>query len=414
MRFNVRHTLYASYCGYFTQAIINNLPALLFVTFQKTFDLSLEKIGLLISVNFIIQILVDSLAARYIDRIGYRIGIVGAHALAAAGLVLMGTLPYLLSDPFAGLLTAVCINAVGGGLIEVLVSPIVDALPSDKKSASMSLLHSFYCWGQVAVVLLSTAFFVAFDTTHWYILVFLWAFIPFCNMLFFSRVPLPSIEDEVRVPFRKLVRKKLFWLLLILMLCSGATEIALAQWTSLFAESGLGVSKTTGDLLGLCMFAILMGVSRVFYGFCGGKINLRLVLTVCSAGCVGSYLLTVFARNPILSLAGCALCGLFVGLMWPGVISLSSKYFSGGTAMFAVLALAGDFGCSFGPGLVGVVSNAVEQGKLVVPVGLFSSSGLIESGLKSGILAAAVFPTVLFLGLLLLNVTRKLGKRKLT
>ena len=412
MKYHVKHTLYASYCGYFTQAIINNLPALLFVTFQKTFDLSLEKIGLLISVNFIIQIFVDSLAARYIDRIGYRKGIVSAHALAAAGLLLMGTLPYVLPDPFWGLLTAICVNAIGGGLIEVLVSPIVDGLPSDKKSASMSLLHSFYCWGQVAVVLLSNVFFLAFDTTYWYILVFLWALIPFFNMFFFAKVPLPGIEEEAHVPFLQLLRKKLFWLLLVLMLCSGATEIALAQWTSLFAESGLGVSQTVGDLLGVCMFAVLMGVSRVFYGIYGRKINLRVVLTVCSAGCVGSYLLTVFAPYAVLSLVGCALCGLFVGLMWPGIISLSSKYFSGGTAMFAVLALAGDLGCSFGPGLIGLVSNAVEQGTLILPKGLFSSSSMTEVGLKAGILTAAIFPAILFVGLLLLNITRKRGKQQ--
>lgn len=391
MSLHFKHTRNACYLGYITQAIVNNLAPLLFVTFQTQFSISLEKIGLLISINFAMQMFVDILAAKYVDKIGYRICTVAAHVCCTAGLVGMGIFPFLFSNAYAGLIVAVLINAIGGGLIEVLISPIVESLPGDEKASAMSLLHSFYCWGHVGVVLISTLYFVTVGISKWYLLTVFWAIIPCFNAFFFSKVPLHTVEAETEsMPIRKLFSMKIFWMFLILMICSGASEQAMSQWASLFAESGLKVSKTMGDLLGPCAFAVLMGVSRVFYGKFGAKIKLKKFIIASGFLCIISYLLATLSPYPLLSLVGCGLCGLSVGIMWPGTFSLSCQYCpQGGTALFALLALGGDIGCAAGPGLVGVVSN------------------LANDSLKSGLLFAMVFPIVM---VIVTGMLRKIKK----
>lgn len=378
-----KRTLYASYIGYITQAIVNNLAPLLFVIFQKEFALSVSQIGFLVTFNFSVQILTDFLSAGFVERIGYKPCIIAAHVLAATGLAGLSIWPGLFPHPYVGLLISIAIYAVGGGLLEVLVSPIVEALPTDGKSAHMSLLHSFYCWGHALVVILSTVFFKIAGTDAWRLLPVLWALVPVANTVLFIFSPVLSYQAEQGgVSAGKLSRMKVFWLLVVLMICSGASEQAMSQWSSYFAETGLQVSKTMGDLLGPCMFAILMGVSRWFYGIKGDKIPLIKFIVFSGVLCICSYLLAVFSPVPILSLIGCGLCGLSVGIMWPGVFSLSVKYCpQGGTAMFALLALAGDVGCSGGPSLVGAVS------------------ALADGELKVGLFAAIVFPVVLILGI---------------
>ena len=374
-----KKTLYASYIGYITQAIINNLAPLLFVTFQREYAISLEQIGFLVTFNFLLQIAIDLAAARYVERIGYKKAVVAAHIFAAAGLVGLSVFPELFGNGYVGILAAIALYAVGGGLIEVLISPIVEALPTEEKSSAMSLLHSFYCWGHEGVVLLSTLFFSAVGIENWRILPILWAAVPLFNVFLFAGAPVKVYgEEEEVVPMRKLFTMKMFWLFFVLMICSGASEQGMSQWSSYFAEKGLNVSKTLGDLMGPCAFAVFMGASRVFYGIFGERINLKKFIALSSVLCVAAYLLAVFAPMPLLSLLGCSLCGLSVGIMWPGVFSLSSAYCpQGGTAMFALLALAGDIGCSAGPSLVGSVSEA------------------FGGNLKSGLLMAAIFPLIL-------------------
>jgi MFS family permease len=381
-----RHTLAASYFGYITQAIVNNLGPLLFLTFQRQFGLSLNSLALLVSLNFGVQLLVDMLAVRHVDRIGYRAAALAASAFSTAGLVSMGILPFVLPSPYMGLVIAAVINAIGGGLLEVIISPIVEALPNNNKAAAMSLLHSFYCWGYVAVILFSTLYFNLIGIAAWRYLPMLWALIPLGNIFLFSLVPLKTLigKDDTPMPPRALFTKKSFLLFFLVMICAGASEQAMSQWASFFAEAGLKVSKTTGDLLGPCAFAILMGASRVFFGLKQETIKLPRVLMGAGILCVLSYLVTVFSPFPLLSLAGCAVCGLSVGIMWPGTFSFASKIFPrGGTAMFAILALAGDAGCASGPGLVGLVMNATT--------------------LKTGLLIAIIFPLVLACGIRLLN-----------
>jgi MFS family permease len=383
IRQNYNHTLYASYLGYITQAIVNTFIPLLFLTFQSSYQISLDKITSLVTINFGIQLIVDLLSTKWVDRIGYRAAIVAAHICAAAGLAGLGILPELFSDPYWGLLLAVGLYAVGGGLIEVLVSPIVEACPTDQKAAAMSLLHSFYCWGCVLVILVSTLFFSVFGIANWRLLSFLWAAVPLCNALYYSQVPIASLHDAGEtMPVRKLFSSRIFWVFALLMVCAGASEQAMSQWASAFAESGLQISKSVGDLAGPCMFSILMGLSRVFYAKFSEKIHLKAFMAGSGALCIASYLLASLCPNPLLSLIGCGLCGLSVGVLWPGTFSLASASCPrGGTAMFALLALAGDLGCSAGPSLVGFVSDAAD------------------GNLKAGLLAAICFPVLLLCGL---------------
>lgn len=347
---------------------------------------------MLITFNFGVQLLVDLISAKVVDRIGYRICMVLAHVFSALGLIGLAVLPVITSQPFYGLLTAVVIYAVGGGLLEVLVSPVVESCPSENKEKTMSLLHSFYCWGHVAVVLLSTAFFWIFGIENWRFMAILWAIVPALNAFAFAKVPIASLmeDGEKGMGIRELFRNKVFWILMLMMVCSGASEQGVSQWASTFAEQGLRVNKTIGDLAGPMTFAVLMGLSRAFYGKYGDKIKLDSFMVGSSVLCVISYLCISISPSPLLSLIGCAVCGLSVGIMWPGSFSKAAASLRrGGTAMFAFLALAGDLGCSGGPTLVGHVT------------------GLVQDDLKKGILAGGIFPVLLILGILLLKGQNK-------
>ena len=389
-----RHTRRASYIGYITQAIINNLVPLLLTVFQEQYQVSIGQMTFLLSLNFGVQLCIDLAAIKFVDKIGYRMTVVLAHVFAAAGLLCLGILPVILPHAYAGLLIAVCINAIGGGLIEVIISPIVEALPGDSKAASMSLLHSFYCWGCVLVIVVSTVYLRLAGRAHWMYLPMAWALVPLANALIFSKAPIKTLVEHAheQISLKKLFSIKTFCILFLVMICAGASEQAMSQWASLFAENGLNVSKTFGDLFGPCMFAVFMGAARLLLGL-KKSYPIEKTLIVCAFGCVCSYLIAVWIPIPIVALFGCALCGLFVGVMWPGTFSLASEQFpKGGTAMFAILALAGDVGCSLGPGLVGSVSGAVTNGFFPWASALFSTRSIQETGLKIGLLCAIIFP----------------------
>ena len=392
MKNQYNKTITACFVGYIVQAVINNFVPLLFLTFQRTYNIPLSQITLLVTFNFGVQLLVDLLAIGFVDRIGYRISMVMAHVLSAAGLILLTILPEIFSSPFAGILISVMIYAVGGGLLEVLVSPVVEACPSDNKEKAMSMLHSFYCWGHVGVVLLSTVFFRAAGIENWKILAIVWAVIPICNAVAFTRVPMASLmeEGESGLSLKELFASKIFWVLLLMMVCAGASEQAVSQWASTFAEKGLEISKTAGDLAGPMAFAVLMGASRAFYGKYGDRIQLDHFMIWSSILCILSYLGIALFPSPVLSLAACAVCGLSVGIMWPGSFSKAAAALpKGGTAMFALLALGGDLGCSGGPTVVGAVSSVMGE------------------NLKMGILAAVVFPVLLLTGILVCGRMKK-------
>lgn len=391
---NYQKTLVACYLGFVTQAISANFAPLLFLTFKSTYGITLDKIAMIPLVFYLTQLLVDLAATKFADKIGYRTCVVTSQVLSTVGLILMAILPEILSVPFIGILISVVLYAIGSGLIEVLVSPIVEACPFENKDGVMSLLHSFYCWGAMGVILGSTIFFAVFGIENWKILTFIWALIPFYNTFNFINCPIERLtEDGKSMGISKLLKTPIFWLMILLMVCSGASEATMSQWTSAFTESAIGVSKTIGDLAGPCMFAMFMGISRMLYGKFSEKLNLIKVMLVCGIMCAVCYLLASMSTLPILGLAGCALCGLAVGIMWPGSISISSQECPrGGTAMFAFLALAGDLGATVSPTMVGSLSE------------------MTGGNLKMGLFVATVFPVVLVFGLLILK--SKVGKAK--
>lgn len=385
-RVSFQRTINACFAGYVVQAVVNNFVPLLFVMFQDSYQIPLSKITLLITVNFIFQLVIDILSAGFIDKIGYKTSVIIAHFCAAAGLISLTVLPEVFGDPFAGILVSVMIYAVGGGLLEVLLSPIVEACPTANKEKAMSLLHSFYCWGHMGVVLLSTVFFSVFGISNWKILALIWALIPVINGIVFFTAPIYSLQEEGEkgLSLKELLSKGVFWVMILLMVCSGASEQAVSQWASTFAEQGLGVSKTIGDLAGPMAFAFMMGLSRLFYGKYGDRIDLDKFMSGSTVLCLVSYLCISFAPFPVLSLAGCAVCGFSVGILWPGSFSKAAAAIKGGgTAMFAFLALAGDLGCSSGPTLAGFVSSHMGD------------------NLKAGILAAIIFPVLMLAGMFL-------------
>lgn len=391
IRTSYSHTIAASYLGCVTQAVVNNFAPLLFLTFQTQMGLSLEQITLLTTVNFSVQLLVDFLSVKAADRIGYRVCIVAAHLFSAAGLAAIAILPGLMESTYAGLIVAVTLYAIGGGLIEVLVSPIVEACPTEKKEAAMSLLHSFYCWGHVAVVLLSSAFFQLAGIGNWRVMACIWALLPLGNAVYFALVPIrPVVEERRRMPVRSLFGQKLFWLFLLMMLCAGASEQGMSQWASAFAQSGLGVNKAMGDLAGPCAFAVLMGTSRALYGKYSDRMPLHAVMMASAVLCIACYATAAMSGNVLLALAGCALCGFSVGIFWPGTFSTAVPALpGGGTAMFALLALAGDLGCTTGPTVVGLAAGA--------------AGGRLAAGLGVGM----IFPVLMLLCILLLPVFQK-------
>lgn len=384
---NYNKTLLACYLGFVTQAIAANFAPLLFVTFKNAYNIGFEKIALIPVVFYLTQLLVDFAATKFADKIGYRICVVFSQVLSAAGLILMAVLPELLPVPFIGILISVVFYAVGSGLIEVLVSPIVEACPFRNKEGMMSLLHSFYCWGAVGVILGSTLFFAVFGVENWKILTVIWALVPLLNTFNFISCPIERlIEDGNGMRAGQLFRLPLFWLLVLLMVCSGASEASMAQWASAFTESAMGVSKTIGDLAGPCLFAAFMGISRIVYGKMSDKLDLTKTMLACGVLCVICYLMASLSDIPIIGLAGCALCGISVGIMWPGTISISSqKCPRGGTAMFAFLALAGDLGATVSPAMVGGISD------------------LFGGDLKTGLLVATAFPLILIIALVVLH-----------
>lgn len=379
-------TVYACFTGYAVQALINMFVPLLFITLSEQYDISLTQITLMITVNSLVQLTVDMLSALFMDKIGYRVCAVMAHIFAAAGLILLTILPEVMPSPLMGLLISVVVYAIGGGILEVLISPVVEACPTKNKEAMMSLLHSFFCWGVVAVVLISTLFFVTVGISNWKIMAVLWSLLPIGNAIAFSRVPIYDLveEGEKGLSLKELFFNKLFWVLMLLMFCAGASETSVSQWASTFAEKGLGVSKTLGDLTGILGFAIFMGLARVFYSKYGEKIQLEKFIMGSGILCIISYLMISLSPWPVMGLLGCAVCGLSVGILWPGTFSIGSASIkNGGTAMFALFALAGDLGCGSGPTFVGTIS------------------GYLNDNLHMGILAAIVFPILLVVGCIL-------------
>lgn len=391
---NYNKTKLACYLGFITQAIAANFIPLLFLKFHNDYGIPLGRIALIPTVFFLTQLAVDLFCAKFVDRIGYRICIVTSSVCSAVGLMALAFLPDMTSDPFVGIIICVMVYAIGCGLIEVLCSPIVEACPFDNKEATMSLLHSFFCWGSVGTILISTIFFVIFGLDSWRILAILFALVPAINIYNFATCPIEYLVDEGEgMSIKSLFKTPLFWLAIVLMVCSGASEISMSQWASAYAEAALGLSKTLGDLFGPCLFAVAMGICRILYGKYGDKVNLTHFMLGSGVLCVICYILVAFFENPIVGLIGCITCGFSVGTMWPGTLSISSQKFpTGGTAMFALLAMAGDLGGSIGPAVVGRVTQYMND------------------NIRVGMTVGMIFPIVLVIGLICFGKNASRGK----
>ena len=360
---NYNATVFSCFVGFVSQAIVVGYVPLLFLTFSKTYNIPLEKITLLITVNFVVQLTVDFLSAKFVDKIGYKRLAILSQAVTFVGLSCLSILPNVLPNAYIGIVIAIMLSAIGSGLTEVIISPIVESIPGEKKTAEMSLLHSFYCWGQVTVVALTTIMIKIFGNDLWYIAPAIWAIIPLINTFNFIGVPIvPNLTKEEKTPFLKMLLSKQFILCIVIMVCSGASEIAMSQWSSYFAEAGLKVSKMTGDLLGPCLFAIFMGTGRIIFGFIGEKINLKTALSASALLCAACYLGTCFINNSVISLLTCAITGITVSIMWPATLSLAARLFpKGGGSMYSVLALSGDTGCTLGPWFISFMTIKSAQ-----------------------------------------------------
>ena len=392
-----KSTKYACYTGYVVQAVINNLAPLLFVIFSRRFEITLERLSVLITINFITQTIIDVASVKFVDKIGYRILSVLSQSVTFLGLASMAVLPIVLPNPYMGIVISIILCAIGSGLTEVIISPIVESIPGEKKTSEMSLLHSFYCWGQVLTVIVTTLLIKVFGEKYWFIAPAFWAFIPLFNSINFSTVPLEkTLSKEEKTPLGKLLLSYNFIFAVIIMLCAGASELAMSQWSSYFAETGLKVTKVTGDLLGPCLFAVFMGIGRTIFGFNGEKLKIKSALTACALLCAVCYIGTSLVNIPLISLLFCAVTGLGVSIMWPATFSLAARMFpKGGGSMFGVLALAGDLGCAFGPWLVSYISIAVSSG--------YADGEAIKHGLGYG----AVFPIIMIIAVIMLGIKEK-------
>ena len=398
MRPTYRTTKLACYGAIISQAIQNNLPALLFVVFQQQYGISYEMLGRLILMNFVTQLCVDMISIKLAEKFGYRACLIGGQSCIAVGLILLSVLPSVL-PPYIGLSIAVILMAVGGGLAEVLVSPTIEAMPGDEKAAAMSMLHSFYCWGQVATVLGSTLLLFVIGRSAWQVLPLCWVIVPACSALLFVRAPFaPVVGGEGGgMKLGTLLRTPAFLVAMLIMVCAGASELVMSQWASTFAEKALGVSKVIGDLAGPCMFAVLMGLGRMIYGRMGSRLPLKKCLMGCGLLCVACYLTAALSGNPVAALAGCAVCGFSVSIMWPGALSMSAARFpTAGTALFAILAVMGDLGCSVGPWLAGLVSDGAQAVPQLTQFAAQAGLTAEQLGLKAGLLLGTVFPVTLF------------------
>lgn len=374
---NYKHTITACFIAYVVQAIVCNFAPLLFVSWEQEFNISIAQLTVVVTLTFFTQIAVDLLSAKYAERVGYKKSLIISHLCACTGFMLLGILPYVMKNAFAGIIISVIIYSVGSGILEVLISPVVEACPTDNKAGAMSLLHSFYCWGAVAVIVFSTLFFSLFGRENWRYLAFIWAVFSLANGVFFLFVPVAEPKEDKETKVSSPFKEKFFYAAILLMICAGAAEQAMSQWASAFAETGLGVSKAVGDLAGPAAFAVLMGSGRVLFSKLSSKIKIEKYLFASALLCIVSYLLASFSQNPIIALIGCALCGFSVSAMWPGTISLSTKRMANSTVLFAFLALAGDVGCTGGPTLIGIVTDA------------------LGGSIKQGLIFAIIFPVLI-------------------
>ena len=377
-----KSTVIACYTGYFSQAIVVNLVPIIFIPLRERFGFSYSQLGLLILINFVTQILIDISLSKAADKYGLRIFAVVSHFLCVAGFLLFAFTPYFFAgQEFLGYMVSSVVFSAGGGLLEILLNPIIDAIPAKQKDRAMILLHSFYAWGQAAVVIITTL--LLFFGVNLTVIILLWAAIPFVNGFIFSKVPIAEKENKENIiKIRQLIKNPIFIIAFIAILFGSASEATMAQWASSFMQKGLGLPKITGDILGICGFAVMLGTGRALYGFYAKKVRLNKILIYSSFAAVICYFVVAVSPFDFLSIAACAVSGLCVSLMWPGTLVIASERLPlAGASMFALLSAGGDIGAAAAPFATG---NTIDF--------FISRLGNEQSGLRLGILLSGLFP----------------------
>ncbi len=389
-----KHTIRACYAGTFTMSLVSNLTPLLFVILMDSFGLTFEQVGRLTLVNFMTQIAADLVFSKPVDKWGVRPFVAGGHFLCTIGLVLFALAPmYAPHNTYIWFMVSTVLFSCGGGLLELLLSPIVQAIPGDEKARAMSMLHSFYAWGFILVVVLTTTALGVFGSANWPLIMITWAILPLATGIAFLKVPLaPQVSEEQRTRTGVLLSSAFFVVVVLGIAAGGAAEVSMSQWISAFTERALGLSKQMGDLVGVCMFALFLGIGRASYGKWGGKTDVTTLMLWGAVGSVLCFLGAALIPNPILAMACCAANGLCVSLLWPGsIVTAAARFPLAGASMFAILAAGGDVGAAFGPWAVGAVAD-------VVP-----------SGLRGGLLVGTIYPAIMVVCMLVVRAMNRRG-----
>lgn len=387
-------TTISCFVGIFCQAVSSNITAILFIPLMTLYGLSYVHLGLLVGINFTTQVLVDIIASRLVDRYGFRVFVLPSDILAVIGLVLFGLTPVLFDNILTGLVFSTIIFSASCGLQEVMLSPIVNAIPHNDKGPAMALMHSFYAWGQVATIIITTLFLFFFGIENWQVIVFLWALVPLVNFFMFLAAPFPGvIHENQRMTMRDLILKPFYLVALLAIMGGAATELVMNQWSSTFSEKVLELPKVTGDILGMCGFAVFLGLGRVLYGRYGSKINMNNVLVGSAAAAVVCYIAVAISPLPAISLAACAVCGLAASLLWPGTLVITAeKYPLAGAWIFAILAAAGDIGAASGPFAAGVITDLTRQMPSILQFAASLQLLPDQFAIRIAILLSAIFP----------------------
>lgn len=372
----------ACYMTNISMAVVCNLPPLLFLTFRSLYGISYSLLGLLVLVNFCTQLGIDLAFSFFSRRFNIPLAVKLTPALTVAGLFLYAVWPWLFPDSvYVGLVVGTVLFSVAAGLAEVLISPVIAALPSKDPDRAMSGLHSAYAWGAVGVVLLGTVLLLVFGMTNWPWLVLLFALVPLTGFVLYMGQTIPPLQTEEQAGGAlRLLRQPGLWLCVLCIFCGGAAEVTMAQWASSYLEQALGISKVWGDVFGVALFSVTLGLGRTLYAKRGRHI--ARVLTLGAAGAAVCYLTAAVCDQPLVGLAACAFTGLCVSMLWPGSLVVATDRFpTGGVFIYAMMAAGGDLGASVGPQLVGVITDLT-----------LAAGGSEQQGLKLALLGGMLFP----------------------
>ena len=395
MKVNKKILKSACYTVSVTMALVSNVPPLLFLTFREMYGISFSLLGLLVVVNFATQLGIDLVFSFFSDKFDIPKTVRTMPILTVAGLVIFSLVPTFFPNlAYAGLVVGTILCAVSSGLAEVLISPIVASLPADDPEREMSALHSVYAWGVVGVVIFSTLFLLVFGKENWNILMLIFIIVPVLSSVLYSMTDITCVEsEEGSGGLLGIFKNPMLWLSFFAIFLGGAAEVTMAQWSSGYLEQALGIPKVWGDVFGVAVFALTLGIGRTMYAKIGK--NISKILTLGGIGAVICYLTAAFTSNPIIGLIACGFTGLCTAMLWPGNLMVVAERFpTGGVFIYAMMAAGGDLGASVAPQLVGVITDLASLSPSLTAFA--SDLGLTSGqlGMKLGMIIGALFPLI--------------------